>query len=337
MSAGRRIGIPPAASMQRMTDRELDAFTPGDWGLLVSLALIWGSSFLFIAVGLEHFTPAQIAFLRLVLGSAALAVVPASRRPVPRADLPRLALVGILWMAIPFVLFPIAQQSIDSSLAGMLNGGVPLWAALVATVLARRLPPRGVMVGLGVGLAGIVLIGLPTLDASGSTALGAGMVVLATVFYGVSLNLAVPLQRAHGALPVMLRAQAVAAVAVLPFAAAGAGETTLGWDAVAAVAALGVLGTGVALALMTTFAGRVGAARGSIATYLIPVVAIVLGAILLDESVSPISLAGTALVITGAWITSRSQRARTTDPAPLTTADLAADDGDHAVSAIPRP
>jgi drug/metabolite transporter (DMT)-like permease len=311
-----------------VTDRELDAFTAADWGLLIALALIWGSSFLFIAVGLEHLTPAQIAFLRLALGTAALSLVPASRRSVPRDQYPRLALLGLLWMAIPFLLFPIAQQWIDSSLAGMLNGGVPLWAALVATLVARRLPPRGVLVGLAAGFVGILLIGLPTLDASGSTAFGALLVVLATALYGIALNLAVPLQRAHGSLPVMLRAQFVAALLTLPFAAAGIGQATFGWDAIAAVTALGVLGTGAALAMMTTLAGRVGAARGSIAIYLVPVVAIALGAVVRDEQIALLSVAGTALVILGAWITSRSQRTapQADVPAVLSTADLAVDD-----------
>lgn len=311
-----------------MTDRELDAFTPGDWGLLLGLALIWGSSFLFIAVGLDHFTPSQIAFLRIFLGTLALALVPASRRPVDRGAWGRLALLGLTWMGIPFLLFPIAQQWIDSSLAGMLNGGVPLWAAVFATVLARRLPPKGVLAGLVAGFAGILLIGLPTLDTDGSSALGAGLIVLATVLYGFSLNLAVPLQRAYGSLPVMLRAQAIAALFTLPFAAAGIGEATFAWHSVAAVVALGVLGTGAALAMMATLAGRVGAARGSIAIYLVPIVAIVLGAVVLDEQVEVLALVGTALVILGAWLTSRSQRAASgQDPAPSTTVDMAATPG----------
>ncbi|CAN5445603.1 DMT family transporter [soil metagenome] len=309
-----------------MTDRELAAFTSSDWALLLSLALIWGSSFVFIAVGLDHFTPAQIAFLRIALGTVALGLVPSARRQVQRDDWGRLALLGLLWMGIPFLLFPLAQQWIDSSLAGMLNGGVPLWAALFATVIARRLPPRGVLTGLAAGFTGILLVSLPTLDTDGSTTLGAGLIVLATVLYGLSLNIAVPLQRRYGSLPVMLRAQAVAAVFTLPFAAAGVGQASFGWGSIAAVGALGILGTGVALAMMATLAGRVGAARGSIAIYMVPIVAIVLGAAFRSEVIHPLSIAGTAMVILGAWITSRSQRAAAEpegDTVPSTTVDLA--------------
>ncbi|MGI9017235.1 MAG: DMT family transporter [Euzebya sp.] len=316
-----------------MTDRELDSFTPGDWGLLVTLALIWGSSFLFIEIGLDHFTPAQIAFLRLALGTGALALVPSSRRRVERKAWSGLALLGLLWMGIPFLLFPLAQQWIDSSLAGMLNGGVPLWAALVATLVARRLPPRGVLAGLAAGFVGIVLISLPTLDTQGSTALGAGMIVLATVFYGVSLNLAVPLQRRYGSLPVMLRAQLVGTLFTLPFAAAGLPSATFGWDSIAAVSALGILGTGIALAMMATLAGRVGAARGSIAIYLVPIVAIALGVLLRGETVAGLALVGTGLVIAGAYITSRAQRATVSGE---DTAEVVVTDG-GAILALDQP
>lgn len=311
-----------------MTDQELDPFAAADWGMLIALALIWGSSFLFIAVGLEHFTPAQVAFVRITLGTAALALVPRARRSVDRADLPRVVLLGLLWVGIPFMLFPIAQQWIDSSLAGMINGGVPLWAALVATLVSRRLPPRGVGIGLVAGFFGIVLIGLPSLDTGGDIAVGAGLVLLATMLYGVALNLAVPLQRRYGALPVMLRAQLAAAVFTLPFAAVGLGQASYGLSSVLAVAALGVLGTGLALTLMATLAGRVGAARGSVAIYLVPIVAIAIGALVRDEAVHPVSLVGTALVIFGAWVTSRSQQAT-----PTTTDDVIAHHDDPAVSA----
>jgi drug/metabolite transporter (DMT)-like permease len=304
-----------------MSDRELDAFTPGDWGLLVSLALIWGASFVFIEIGLESLSPAQIAFLRVALGTAALALNPASRRRVERRDWPRLVLLGLTWMGVPFILFPIAQQSIDSSLAGMLNGGVPLWAALVATIVARRLPPRGVLIGLAAGFTGIVLVSLPTLDTEGSSTAGALLIVLATVMYGFSLNVAVPLQRRYGSLPVMLRAQSVAAAFTLPFALAGVGSTRPTVASMAAVTVLGVLGTGIALAMMATLAGRVGAARGSIAIYLVPVVAIVLGVTLRDEAIAPLALLGTTCVIAGAVITSRSQR-RDVAEAPPEPAEL---------------
>ncbi len=92
---------------------------------------------------------------------------------------------------------------------------------------------------------------------------------------------------------------------MLPFAVWGATESTFGWDSLLAVVALGSLGTGLAFFWFTTLIGRVGSTRGSVAIYLVPVVAIVLGAALLDESIHPAAVLGTALVIAGAYVTSR--------------------------------
>ncbi len=299
-----------------MTDKELGAFDLADWAMLVTLALVWGSSFLLIEIGIEHFSPYQVAFLRTALAAGVLVAVPAARTRVARRDLPRVALLGTLWMAVPFVLFPLAQQWIDSSLAGMLNGAVPLFAAAIATLVARRLPPSGVMVGLLAGFGGIVLIGLPTVETAGTTLGGALLVLLATVFYGCALNLAVPLQRTYGAMPVVLRAQAFAAVLTAPLAAWTLPEASFAWSSTIAVAALGLFGTGLAMVLMTTLAGRVGASRGSIAIYFIPVVAIVLGVTFRGDVVHPLALVGTAVVIAGAWITSRAQRGPATSAPP---------------------
>jgi drug/metabolite transporter (DMT)-like permease len=132
--------------------------------------------------------------------------------------------------------------------------------------------------------------------------------VLAILCYGLAVNLAVPLQQRHGALPVLLRAQLAALVLLLPFGLWGLRGSTFAWPSVLAMLPLGILGTGVAFVMMTTLVGRVGGPRGAVATYFIPVVAIVLGVLVLGEQVAPSAVAGTALVVTGAWLTSRPER-----------------------------
>lgn len=285
-----------------------DAFGAREWGLLASVALIWGASFFFIELGLRAFQPGVVAAARVGLGATALALVPRARRPVARDDLPRIALLGLIWMGIPLILFPVAQQWIDSTVAGMLNAGVPLAAAAWATVLLRRLPGRNQLAGLVVGFAGILAITWPELHGAEASALGAAMVVLAVVLYGLSSNLAVPLQQRYGALPVLLRAQLAAMVVVVPSGLLGLPESKWDWTSALAMLPLGVLGTGLAYVLMTTLVGRVGAARGAVAIYFVPIVAVVLGVAFLGESVAPIALLGTSLVIAGAWLTSRRER-----------------------------
>jgi drug/metabolite transporter (DMT)-like permease len=284
-----------------------EAFGAQEWLLLSGIAVIWGSSFLFIDIGLETLRPGVIALARLALGVAALALFPAARRPVDRQDLPQVVFLGLIWAGLPLILFPVAQQWIDSSVAGMLNGAVPLFGAAWAVVLLRRPLGRAQTLGLLVGFAGVVAISWPEVEGSRATTLGAGLVVLAVVCYGLAVNLAVPLQQRHGALPVLLRAQLAALLLVVPFGLWSLPGSRLAWGPVLAMLPLGLLGTGLAFVLMTILVGRVGGPRGAVATYFIPVVAIALGVVFLDERVAPVALLGTALVLVGAWLTSRRE------------------------------
>jgi drug/metabolite transporter (DMT)-like permease len=167
------------------------------------------------------------------------------------------------------------------------------------------MPATGQMFGLTLGFAGVIVVGWPALDDARSTALGALLVTIATILYGIAINIAVPLQRRYGSLPVLLRAQlfALAATAIpgliyLPSADFEA-------SSVVAMIPLGMLGTGLAFVAMTTLVGRVGPSRGSITIYFVPLVAVALGPLLRDESVALISLVGMAMILVGAYLASR--------------------------------
>jgi drug/metabolite transporter (DMT)-like permease len=293
-----------ATRREALLDQETTRFAAPEWLMLTGVSLTWGASFLFIDIGLEHFAPALVAFGRIAFGALTLGAFPAARRPVPRSEWPLIAAMGVTWMAIPFVLFAVAQQWIDSSLAGMINAATPLFVALVAAAAVRQLPSRLQATGLIVGFGGVVAISLPSVG-SGSNALGIGLVLLAAFLYGFAFNIAAPLQRRNGSLPVIWRAQLVAVVLVLPFAAVGATQSSFDWSSLLAVAALGSLGTALAFFWFTTLIGRVGSTRASVAIYLVPVVAILLGAALNDETIHAAAMLGTALVLAGAYVTSR--------------------------------
>jgi drug/metabolite transporter (DMT)-like permease len=285
----------------------LDAFSTTDWLLLSAIATTWGSSFVWIDIALEAFAPTFITLVRVAFGTATLVFFRKARTPVERADMGSIVLLGIIWMAAPFLLFPIAQQWIDSSLAGMINGSMPIFAGVVAAILYRRWPPARTMLGIIVGFAGVVAVSWPALQGSRATVVGVLLVLAATACYGVAVNIAVPLQHRYGSLPVLLRAQLVALVVVLVPGIFGASDSSFDWASLAAMIPLGCLGTALAFVWMATLVGRVGAARGSITIYFVPVVAIVLGGAFRAESIAMISLVGTALVITGAFLASRTQ------------------------------
>ncbi len=281
--------------------------------LLVVPGLIWGASFLFIAEGLRAIGPWGLTFTRIAVGFATLALFPASRRQLVRAapalrfDALRIAALGVLWFAFPLSMFPLAEQRVSSALAGMLNGAIPLFAAIVAAILARRAPARGVVAGLGVGLAGAALVAWPSLGEGRSSVAGIAMILAALVSYGVAVNLARPLQQRHGAMPVIWRAQAVALVLTAPLgvpellAARWTGGTLL------ALLALGALGTGVAYVLLGVAAGRLGATRASSTSFLIPGVALALGVLVRGEAVALLAVLGAVVCVAGAWLIRRAQ------------------------------
>lgn len=283
------------------------ALRPIDWGLLFSSGLIWGASFLLIAEGLESFEPGVVTFARIACGFLTLALVRTSRVKVDRADWLRIAAVGVAWLAFPMTLFPIAQQHISSSLAGMLSGAIPVFVALIASIALRRAPGRWQLVGIATGVIGLVLIGVPSLTEDSSTALGVVLIVTAVVSYGVAINLCVPLTQRYGSLPVLWRSQAVALVLTAPFAVSGLGDSSWSTSSFIACVVLGVFGTAIAFVLMTTLAARVGPTRASALTYVEASAALALGVVIRGDNVAAIEVVGCATVLAGAWFTGRAE------------------------------
>jgi drug/metabolite transporter (DMT)-like permease len=227
---------------------------------------------------------------------------PSARKPVLRSDWLKIVALGAFWMAFPLSMFPFAERYVSSALTGMLNGANPLFTATVAALIAWKLPSRRVMVGIAVGMAGAVVIALPTLHKGRSTVAGVGMILAALVSYGFALNLASPLQQRNGALPVILRAQLVALVLVAPIGLRDVAHVRWAPGPLAALLALGVLSTGIAFAIMSISAGRFGATRASSTAFLIPAEALVLGVIFRGEHVAWISVLGGAVCVAGALI-----------------------------------
>jgi drug/metabolite transporter (DMT)-like permease len=271
---------------------------------------MWGSSYLWISSALDGLRPTAIAFVRIALGAALLLCVPAARRArIVREDWGRMVLLGALWIALPLTLFPIAQRSVSSSVAGMLTGAQPVFAAAIAGLLLRRAPGGRAIAGIAAGFAGVAAIAASASgDGTGSTTVGALLVILAVACYGLSINLAVPLQQRYGSLAVILRALLVALVLTLPAGVIGLAESHPTLGSVAAMVPLGPLSTGAAYVAFASLAGRAGAARGSVAIYFVPVVALVLGVVVSGDDVHPAGVAGVALVVLGAWATGSAAR-----------------------------
>ena len=295
----------PATTPVVRSDRE--AFETLDWGLFAAVGLIWGSSFLLIKVALDAFHPGLITWARIGLGAAALLLLPAGRRKIASEDRKQLIMISIVWVGVPFTLFPLAEEHINSAVTGLLNGATPLFAGLFGALFFGRTPRGPQRLGIGVGFLGIMLVSVGSSAEGGTAIVGVLMVLFATVCYGFATNIAGPVQRKYGSVAVMAQMLGYATIWTAPFGIYGATRSGFELGPGVAVLALGIVGTGFAFAFMASLVGRVGGPRASFVTYMIPVVSLILGAVFLSERVAAVALGGVALVIGGAVLASRRE------------------------------
>lgn len=286
------------------------AYGAAEWGLMLTIGVIWGSAFLWIAVGVDHFSPGTVAFGRVALGAGALAIFSRARKRIDRADWSRVLVVAVVGNAAPALLYSTAETSLDSAVAGMVTAGVPIVSLVIAALLLRQLPGKAQAIGIALGFVGIFMMTLPSLQGVHADPVGVGLVLLAVIGYGISGNLLVPLQQRYGGLAVTMWALIVSSFMLFPFAVATVGESEFAMSSLVAVVILGVVGTGIVRALGATLAGRVGAPRMATTAYLIPVFAIILGVVFRDEVVLPVAIVGVVVVLVGAFIATRAVTVR---------------------------
>jgi len=292
---------------------------------LALLALIWGSSFLWIKLADRGFAPVEVTFARLALGSAALfPVVAARREALPRSAAlwARIGLAALFANAIPYLLFAVAEQSVDSSTAGVINATTPLWTVTLAVAVRHQKSVTARQcAGLVVGFGGTLLIFSPWHSAYSVTSAGGLECLAASISYAISYVYMDRFLARRGMSPITLSAcQLLVAAALLAVALplSGAGAPQVSATSLASLVILGVLGTGVAYVLNYQIITSEGATVAATVTYLLPVVAIVLGVVVLGETVTITVLAGIALVLAGVALTRRPEQAAASDENGLT-------------------
>jgi drug/metabolite transporter (DMT)-like permease len=275
------------------------------WTLLLVLGAIWGASYMFIKIGLRDLSPSMVAFVRVALAAVVLLPVAASQGALGgvRSRAGWLALVGAVQVAGPFVLISAGEEEISSSLAGILVASVPLFTALLAIWVDHEERSQGLRLGgVLIGFGGVGLLLGVDLGGSGAALVGGLAVVLASLGYAIG-GLLVK-HRLAGVAPLGMSAAVTAASSIflLPPALLTAPEAAPGLGPAAAVAALGVLGTGIAFIILYGLIASIGPARAWLVTYIAPGFAVVYGAILLSEEVTVATLAGLALILSGSWL-----------------------------------
>lgn len=291
----------------------IQRFDARAWLLFGAMALLWGIPYLFISVAVETYSPAAVVAGRTLLG-AVLLLPFALKQKALRPAFSKIGWVlafGAIEMAGPFLLLGHAEQTLASGLTGLLVATVPLFAALIAFGGGDRsmLSPAR-LIGLLVGFAGVfVIVAGPGLAVEGGGLVAVGEVLLVAVLYAIApFVIATKLRDvpALGTITLSLFAVGIfyTPIAFLTQDQVPSIESTL------SLVALGVLCTAVAFIAFFALIARVGPVRAPLFTYVNPVVAIVLGTIILAEPLTPGLLIGFPLVIVGCWLAATGGRLR---------------------------
>jgi drug/metabolite transporter (DMT)-like permease len=275
-------------------------------GRFMLLALLWGSGFFWIKLAGEGFSPVQITLIRLVLGATVLfAVLKAQGLHLPkdRAIWAHFTVAAFVANALPYLLFAIAEQSVSSSLAGALTTTTPLWALVFGYLIGSERQPRPLLIaGLVLGFTGALVVLAPWDETVTGSLFAAVLCLAASASYGLGYVYLARFLIPRRLPPLVLSTgQLLAASAWLSIATpfAGLQPVQLATTPVIALLVLGVFGTGGAYVLNYRIITDEGPTAASAVTYLLPVVAVVLGAVVLAEPITAHLLIGGAIVLGG--------------------------------------
>ena len=278
--------------------------------LLVVLGAVWGSSYLFIKVGVRELSPAMLIEVRLLFAAPLLVAFAVSRYGWPalgRAWRQGLAL-GVVNAAVPFMLIAWGEKHVDSGTAAVANSSVPIFVALLAVFFVPSERSTGLrLVGVLLGLVGVaILAGVHPQGGWLGTA-GIGAIVLASISYAVG-NLYAGRRMAAGGPVLAATSMTAAFVLLLPVAAVTPPSHMPGWKPIGSAIALGLLGTALAQILSYRMIRLYGSARAVLVAYLLPAFALVYGFVLLGEALTLQKLAGLVLITGGVGLGSGGVR-----------------------------
>ena len=281
-----------------------------NWLVFALLSLVWGSSFVLIKEGLRSFSPYQVASLRMLF--AGLVLVPFAIKALPQIPKEKMGLVlisGVAGNFIPAFLFCIAETQIDSSLAGILNSLTPLFTILVGISFFKVQTNITKIIGVIIGFIGLCFLFAAGKDMSMRNMSYAGLVLMATLFYGINVNMVGRYLQNIGALNI---ASVAFSFLVLPSAAIlfftgyfnnnFTNQTVM--QSTLASAVLGIVGTSLASILFYYLIKRAGVIFGSLVTYGIPIVAVCWGMVY-GEKITPMQYVWMGVILIGVFIANR--------------------------------
>jgi drug/metabolite transporter (DMT)-like permease len=295
----------------------------------ITLALIWGVSFLFIKVGVRDMSPTALVLVRSVSGTVALAVIMLAMRrrlfgPHWRSRVIPFGVMAVTNALVPWVAIAWGEEHISSGLASILNSTATLWTAiLIFWVIPSERPSPVNYAGVLIGITGVAILVLPDLTSHGVTFSFLGvMACLGAAFsYGVAAIYARRKLRGMNVYEQSLGQLVATSLIAIPFAAPSVPHIHLAFVSMGAVIALGAVQTGIAYLLYYYTMNTLGAVRATGVTLLVPVTAVFWGVVLLRESLSVPIIVGMAIILAGIVLTNVGRASR---PEPAVERDSAA-------------
>lgn len=284
-----------------------------NWLIFSTLSFIWGSSFILMKEGLVHLTAYQVASLRIISsGLVLLPVAYKSYRQIPRNKIFYTFMSGALGSLLPAYLFCIAEERVDSALAGVLNSLTPIFVIIVGALFFQAKTSANKILGILIAFTGSILLFLSQPNfSSNSNISDVLLIVLATIMYGININL---VRRHLSEIPSLqiaslaLFLNAIPALVVLIFTGYFQHDLldrgimfSTGYSFV-----LGICGTAIASVLFYIMIKRAGAVFASMVTYAIPIVAIGWGMVY-GEKIGWKQLLSLVIILVGVWVANRKR------------------------------
>ena len=268
---------------------------------------IWGSSFLMIKYSLDELNPSDIALYRILIGALFVNIFVRTKEKIDKADHIKFVIVSFFWMALPFYMFGIAEQTITSSLAGLINGSTPIFVAFIAVVFYRLRITKLQIIYIFSGFIGVGLITLSGEINELSFNIGAIFALIASISYGIAVNIVEPLIKKYESyivLKIVMRYASLLSLILYGFTASFKVPTLE--VSLIPMLILGIGGTGIAFLTYYKLLDNVGRISSSFIVYMIPIFSIFFGYQFLNEITYAIQFVGIGVILTSAFLYSRT-------------------------------
>ena len=268
---------------------------------------IWGSSFLMIKYSLEELNPSDIAIYRILIGALFINIFVRAREDIVKTDNIKIFIISFFWMALPFYMFGIAEQTITSSLAGLINGSTPIFVAFIAVVFYKLKVTKLQVLYIFTGFIGVGLISLSEGINDLSFDIGFLYALIASVSYGIAVNMVEPLIKKYDSLIVIKMVIRYALlISLIMLGPSASFKLPTVEVSLVPMLILGIGGTGIAFLTYYKLLESVGRISSSFIVYMIPIFSIFFGYQFLNEITNSIQFIGIGVILSSAFLYSRT-------------------------------